>query len=188
MINSAKIARFVKCHLLNRLFFVVVAAVVMTAVVGCEIVNDDLPSYEATSIVKVGDKAPEFRVETIDGEYVAVGGECDDVTLLILFSHTCPDCHNLLNALQSRISCGVATPRIVAVSRGGSLTDITAYRDKNGYTFSLVADPERSVYQLYATMYVPRCYIIDRQGVVRFMTYEYTEGDVDQLFVEAEKY
>jgi hypothetical protein len=33
-------------------------------------------------------------------------------------------------------------------------------------------------------MYVPRCYLIDSQHVVRYMTYEFTAGDVAKIVNE----
>ena len=97
-------------------------------------------------------------------------------------------CKNLLDALQRIINSGVVPPRILAVSRGGSLEEIVAFREENDYTFTMAANADRSIYSLYATMYVPRCYVIDSEGVVRFVTFEYSEGDVDRLFAEAQKY
>ena len=40
----------------------------------------------------------------------------------------------------------------------------------------------------YATMYVPRCYVVDEQGIVRFVTFEYEAGDVDRLLAELSKF
>ena len=74
------------------------------------------------------------------------------------------------------------------MSRGGSESDIAAYRDDNRFTFPIAADPLAEVYYKYATMYVPRCYIVDCDGVIRFLTVEYTEGDVARLISEMEKY
>ena len=76
-------------------------------------------------------------------------------------------------------------PDIIAVSRGGSEADIRNFRSENGYTFPMVADENKDIYYLYATTYVPRCYVIDTAGVVQFMTYEYTPGDVELLFDSA---
>lgn len=188
MINLMKISYSAVWLSLRTLLLCVAAVVAVLTVVGCDIISDELPSYEETSIVNVGDNAPVFSIETIDGELVTVGGVRDASTLLILFSHTCPDCKNLLDALQRIINSGVVPPRILAVSRGGSLEEIVAFREENDYTFTMAANADRSIYSLYATMYVPRCYVIDSEGVVRFVTFEYSEGDVDRLFAEAQKY
>ena len=185
MINLVKIVRRATCSVLRILAPAVLASLFAVVLSCCEIINDELPSYEATSIVRVGDLAPEFVAQTIDDEIVKVGGKSDEPLLLILFSHTCPDCKNLLVTLQQTIDSGVDYPAIVAVSRGGSSQEIEQYRDENHFTFTIVADSDKKIYYNYAEMYVPRCYVIDREGYVTFMTYEYTPGDVELLFSQA---
>lgn len=155
----------------NLLSLIVLSLVTM---VGCQsIINEELPSYEATSLVGVGDAAPDFELFKTDGV---------DAYLLILFSHTCPDCRHLMDALQERLDHNAEHPYIVAWSRGGTAEEIEQFADDCGYTFTLVADPMRQLYDKYATMYVPRCYVIDGDGVIRLVTYEYRDGDVELLF------
>ena len=188
MINSRKIGhKATRLSLCRGLISLMLVASAMLLVC-CGTIIEEQPSYDDTSLVGVGDLAPEFFVATLDGEYVTFGGQSDEPALLILFSHTCPDCKNLLTALQKRLDGGVAKHRIIAVSRGGSESDIAAYRDENRFTFPIAADPLAEVYYKYATMYVPRCYVVDSDGVIRFVTYEYTEGDVAKLFSEMAKY
>ena len=188
MINMRKITNrtlgFSACRSVASVLLVALFIVVSA----CGTINDELPSYAETSSVNVGDMAPEFSATTLDGELVRVGGESSVPTLLILFSHTCPDCKNLLTALQREIDGGKVEHRIIAVSRGGSEAEIGEYRHENRFTFPLVADGQAEVYYKYATMYVPRCYVIDCDGVVRFVTFEYREGDVDELMEQMTKY
>ena len=61
---------------------------------------------------------------------------------------------------------------------------ISTYYDTNGYTIAMAADPTKEIYYRYATMYVPRCYLIDSYGIIKFTTYEYTEGDVERIIDE----
>ena len=56
-----------------------------------------------------------------------------------------------------------------------------AYRDENGYTVDMAADSDKQIYGLYATMYVPRYYLIDKEGVIRMTKFEYYEGDLREM-------
>ncbi len=188
MINSCKSVCSTTGFALCRRVASILLAAFVVLVSSCGTIVEELPTYAETSIVGVGDKAPEFGVTTLDGEYVTVGGAMAEPTLLILFSHTCPDCKNLLTALQQELDSGVVDHRIIAVSRGGSQADIAMYRIDNRFTFPIAADPLTEVYYKYATMYVPRCYVIDCDGVVRFVTFEYADGDVAKLFEQMAKY
>ena len=168
-------------RMLHRSLVVGVAVALSWLGAACSVFDDPPTSYSDSSIVKVGDIAPPFVVESITGEWLSVGGDNDPATLLILFSHTCPDCKALLDAIKSKIDSGVVPPRIVAVSRGGTLSDISAYAEQNGYTIPMAANPDAVVYYQYATMYVPRCYVIDSEGRVQYMSYENSADVVDTL-------
>lgn len=145
----------------------------------CESINDNLPSHFESSIIKIGDKAPTFEIMSIDNHPLSI--PVAKPALLILFSHTCPDCKALLDELQEHLNSDSLLPTIIAISRGGEVEEITSFRDTNGYSIDMAADTESRIYYQYATMYVPRCYLIDSEGIVRFMTYEYTEGDIEQI-------
>ena len=173
---------------IERLFLLPIVALAALAITGCGAINEDLPTYEESSIVVEGDVAPDFSATTLAGESLSLSSLRGRVVLLVFFSHTCPDCKNLLTALQREIDGGKVEHRIIAVSRGGSEAEIGEYRHENRFTFPLVADGQAEVYYKYATMYVPRCYVIDCDGVVRFVTFEYHEGDVDELMEQMTKY
>lgn len=144
-------------------------------VASCNVIEEELPSYAETSVVGVGDHAPQFEIESLGGEMLRMPNS--EITLLVLFSHTCPDCKALFDELQGYVESDEELPAIMAISRGGTEEEIARYRAENNYTIAMAADPQKEVYYKYATMYVPRCYLIDGSGVILFMTYEYTAGD-----------
>lgn len=147
---------------------------------GCEsIIDETLPSYEETSLVGIGDEAPSFYIESLDGDLLSIPN--GEATLLILFSHTCPDCKAMMSDLQEYINQSGDTPNIVAISRGGTAAEIEAFRQENNLTYPIAADEAKTIYYTYAKMYVPRCYIIDKEGIIRHTTYEYKRGDIEQL-------
>ena len=58
---------------------------------------------------------------------------------------------------------------------------IASFCEDYGLTFPIAADEAAEIYYRYATMYVPRCYVIDNQGIIRLMVCEYSEGDINKL-------
>lgn len=151
----------------------------------CDIIEDELPTYDETSIVNVGDQAPEFYIESLDGEMLQMPN--GKQTLLILFSHTCPDCKNLMTDLQQYLSANTVRHNIMAISRGGAPSEIEAFRDEHSLKFAIAADETADIYYKYATMYVPRCYAIDSNGTIRHITYEYSKGDIELLIAQLDK-
>jgi peroxiredoxin len=147
--------------------------------ISCSSINEELPTYADTSIVDIGDFAPKFEIESLGGDTLSISDETS--TLLILFSHTCPDCINLMRDLQEWLDSNDATHNIIAISRGGTKEQIASFCEDYGLTFPIAADEAAEIYYRYATMYVPRCYVIDNQGIIRLMICEYSEGDIDKL-------
>jgi cytochrome c-type biogenesis protein len=133
-------------------------------------------------LVTVGDMAPDFTARTLQGEIFTLSEERGNVVLVVLFSHTCPDCKALFNDIVSRIDDIEASGvRMIAVSRGGTQHEIEEYMLTNGYTFDVIADSSAEIYKLYATTYVPRTYLVDRDGVIRYTTIEYNATYVDDI-------
>lgn len=148
----------------------------------CSAINEELPSYADTSIITVGDSAPDFEATLLDGERLTLSELRTSEVLLILFSHTCPDCKALLDDVKGAEErfdeLGV---RLLLVARDGNKEQVASYMQENAYTFDVIADPERTIYNLYATMYVPRTYLIDAEGVVLHTTVEYNESHIAEI-------
>ena len=152
----------------------------------CGVINEELPTYEDTSIVREGDTAPDFTITLIDGRDVTLSDMRSDVVLLIFFSHTCPDCKNLFEDLHdSKEEFDAIDTQILTISRGGTIAEVEEYFAANGYTFDCAVDANKSIYSLYATMYVPRTYLINMEGVVDLTTVEYSPSHIEQLLSRA---
>ncbi len=152
-----------------RLFCNIIVSILALVFTGCgRQVIEDLPSYEESSLVKEGDKAPLFSATLLDGTVVSLADYQGEYVMLILFSHTCPDCKTLLDDLHS----GDMAMTVLAVGRDATTTQLQEYCSKNGYTVDMIADNNRAIFNLYATTYVPRVYIIDPQGVIEKMYIE----------------
>lgn len=152
--------------------FVGVVGVVL--LVGCDSpILEEMPTHEESSIVKDGDLAPLFVAELIDGGEVSLEEYRGAPMMLILFSHTCPDCKALLDDVQRLYDDNVAMPALLAVGRDATAEELHRYRLENGYEFSMASDSKREIFNLYATTYVPRLYVIDPSGVVVAYRVEY---------------
>lgn len=167
---------------IRRFLLLTITLFAVMGLVGCSVINDELPTYEESSIVVEGDIAPNFTTTTLEGESVTLSSLRGGAVLLIFFTHTCPDCKALFDDLaQKQPEIEALGVRVLAVSRGGSQADIEAYMAKNGYAFDAVADAEAQIYRLYATAYVPRCYLINASGVVDAVAIEYEASHILRL-------
>lgn len=169
-----------------RLFCNIIVSILALVFTGCgRHVIEDLPSYEESSLVKEGDKAPLFSATLLDGTVVSLADYQGEYVMLILFSHTCPDCRMLLDELQGIINSEVPMPSILAVGRDATEEELLVYRSKHGYSILMTSDASRSIFNLYATTYVPRVYLIDSGGYIVKMFIEYESHYLDELIEEA---
>lgn len=157
-------------------------ALLSLGITSCEAIVEELPTYEETSLICEKDDAPDFKVTTIEGETFTLSEHRGEVVLVVFFSHTCPDCKSLFDDLNKQTTeIEDLDVSFIAISRGGTEQEIKDYIATNGYTFDVAVDENRVVYNRYATMYVPRTYLIDKDGVVSMATIEYDVNHAPEL-------
>lgn len=153
--------------------------------------TDDMPDdIEATTLVKAGDKAPDFRVEMFDGTTFTLGSLRGKVVLLNFWATWCGPCREELSRVQKDIIDrfkGNEDFVFLPVSRGETRETVAAFREKMGYTFPMGLDPEQKIYKLYATNYIPRNFLIGKDGQVISATVGYEAPEFDQLVLQIEK-
>lgn len=143
---------------------------------------------EATTLVKAGDTAPDFTVEMVDGSRIALAGLRGKVVLLNFWATWCPSCREELTHVQEDIIDRFAGREFVflPVSRGEERAAVEAFREKEGYTFPMGLDPERKVYDLYASNFIPRNFLISPDGKVVLATVGYEDDEFQQLIATIE--
>lgn len=137
---------------------------------------------EAEDVILVGSKLPNFSVELSDGT-VVTGQELRDTTSLIMFFHTgCPDCRKALPCVQRMYdeyaSQGVA---FALISREEEEASIATYWEEQGFDMPYSAQSDRKVYELFAHRRVPRIYISEPGGTVRYIFTDDPVPDVADL-------
>lgn len=130
----------------------------------------------ATTLIHAGDVAPDFTVEMLDGSNVTLSALQGKPTLLIFWATWCPPCREELSHLQEGVIdiYGEAI-NILPVSRGEKREVVEEYITKMGYTFAVGLDGEQKAYNLYASNYIPRCFVIGKDGVVFYSGVGYDE-------------
>lgn len=155
------------------------------AVIATACVSENLPSKEESSKVYEGDMAPKFSTTLLDGTEVSLDDYRGAPLLLIMFDCGCPDCKMLLDELHAAIARGESVPAILAIGRDSDAALVEQYREDNGYTIPMAPDPDRTVYGLYASTYVPRAYLVDAKGRIAMMTIEYDDWYMSELLKRA---
>jgi peroxiredoxin len=141
------------------------------------------PTPEQATIVKDGMVAPDFTVTMFDGSTVRLSDLRGKVVLLNFWATWCPPCRAELACVQKDIIDRFAGKPFVflPISRGEEHATVAAFREKMGYTFPMGLDSNSSIYGKYAQTYIPRNFLIDKNGVVVKASVGYDEAEFAEL-------
>lgn len=158
--------------LVALIIFWPVDAEARTVVAKATVEQDDLAE---TTLINVGDEAPDFSVEMLDGSTVTLSALRGQKVLLIFWATWCPPCRQELSHLQEVID---ANPDVVVlpISRGEKREVVEAFFQKMGYTFPVGLDVEQTIYRKYASNYIPRSFVVDGNGKVVYVGIGYDEA------------
>jgi peroxiredoxin len=132
---------------------------------------------EATTLVNVGDVAPDFTVTMLDGRVIKLSELRGNVVMVCFWATWCPPCRQELAHLQEGVIDEFAGEKFVVlpISRGEERKVVETFITDNGYKFGVGLDSDRAIYDLYASNYIPRTFIVDKQGKVVYRNAGYDE-------------
>ena len=132
---------------------------------------------EATTLVNVGDVAPDFTVTMLDGRVIKLSELRGNVVMVCFWATWCPPCRQELAHLQEGVIDVFAGEKFVVlpISRGEERKVVETFITDNGYKFGVGLDSDRAIYDLYASNYIPRTFIVDKQGKVVYRNAGYDE-------------
>ena len=144
---------------------------------------------EASTIAKQGTEAPDFKVEMFDGKSIRLSDLRGKVVLVNFWATWCPPCREELTRVQKEIIDRFAGQEFVflPISRGEELHTVEAFRKRMGYTFPMGLDPDQRIFRRYATNYIPRNFLIDRDGKVVLASIGYDKSEFAHLIETIEK-
>ncbi len=140
--------------------------------------------YEDTTVTHAGDKAPEFTCETIDGETFSLKEHVGKVVFINFFATWCGPCLSELPDLEKSIHNvfkDEADFKLIVIGREHTAAELKEFRMQKGLELPFAPDPDRSIYSLYATKFIPRNIIIGRDGVVKFAEAGFSEEKLKAL-------
>ncbi|MBQ7691331.1 MAG: TlpA family protein disulfide reductase [Muribaculaceae bacterium] len=120
---------------------------------------------EAVS-VGVGDRLPAFAVTLGDGTVVSDQTLLGAPAMIVFFNTTCPDCRRELPVVEQFYRRHGQHCRVVAIAREQLRDDIAAYWAANSLTLPYSPQPDRAVFNLFATERIPRIYQVNSQGII----------------------
>ena len=141
---------------------------------------------QKTAYTSVGDICPVDQLKDIDGQNVKFK---NNVAVLCLFATWCPPCQAELPEIQKlRLKYQKRQDLIIsAVGRDHNIAVLKKFRKAKGFTFHLIPDPERKIFNKFAKANIPRLYLVDRTGKIVFQSMGYDKKQFENMVKLLEK-
>jgi peroxiredoxin len=151
-------------------------AAALVCLAGC--INEKIEGAD----LKVGDVIPDFEVVMNDGSLVSDEILKESVSVIMFFHTSCPDCQQALPEMQ-KIYDEYASDNvnIVLISREENRGSINSFWEENGFNMPYSAQDNRDVYQKFARERIPRVYVCEKGGIIRYMFTDNPNPSYDDL-------
>lgn len=128
--------------------------------------------FAASTRISVGDRAPNFTCTTLYGETISLSELQGKVVLVNFFATWCGSCVREMPYLQSEVFETFRADDffMIAIAREQQVNDVTEFKNTKGkgLTFHMAVDTDSSIYNLFATQFIPRIFVIDKEGIVKW--------------------
>ena len=136
----------------------------LVAMTGC------IKEKQTGAELKVGDILPDFEVVMNDGSVVTDDMLKESVSVVMFFHTSCPDCQQVLPQMQ-KIYDEYASKDvgITLISREESMSSIFTFWEEKSLKMPYSAQPTRKIYEKFASERIPRIYICEKGGIIRYI-------------------
>ena len=129
-------------------------------------IGEDLPT-EQKEVVSVGDRVPDFEVMLSDGSRFSSRSGNGEIKVIAFFDTDCSDCQQLFEEVRregGRID--KVSVKFCVTAREQTSAQVQHYWVLRSFTMPYYAPANRSLYNQFARVTVPRVYLVNPQGVI----------------------
>jgi peroxiredoxin len=144
-----------------------------------------------TTKVKAGDKAPDFTCLTLDGKEFTLNKQKGKVVVVNFFATWCGPCMVEMPHLEKEVYLRHKDRKdfaLVVIGREHKASELEKFKKDKSFAVPIAPDPKREIYEKYAEKYIPRTFVIGRDGTVKLASVGYTEAEFKEMVktIEAE--
>lgn len=124
---------------------------------------------DALGGLKIGAKAPNFSLKTLDGKQVELSDYEGKKVMLNFWATWCPPCKKEMPDMEKYTQQAGDDVVVLAVNIDPE-NDVQAFVEDNGITFTIPLDSQSAknpVNERYKILSIPTTYFIDKEGIIR---------------------
>jgi peroxiredoxin len=144
----------------------------------------------SSTLIKVGDSMPAFTTKSLSNKSLSSDALKGKVVLINFWATWCPPCRAELPLLQSNIVDAIKDPNfaVLCISRGEERDVVDKFITEHKYTFPVYLDGATNTYKLFATKYIPRSFVVGKDGRVKWAGTGFQKKEFDEMLglIEAE--
>jgi peroxiredoxin len=145
-------------------------AMLVTMLVSGLVVAGCSSSPESAPVIQPDSPAPDFELQSLDGEMVALSSLRGRPVLLNFWATWCGPCRVEMPFIQETFKDGDWKEQglvILAVNVGESRSKAKEFMEVNGLSFRVLLDADQSVAHDYNIRGIPTTYFIDKSGIMK---------------------
>jgi len=130
-----------------------------------------------------GQSCPVTIIETVKGEQISLQDATNAKPFIInFFIGQCPHCSKTIQFIEDHIwKILESRIKIISICRNHTQDEVAELQRDKGWNITLAADPDRSIYDLFAEKKVPRTYLFNAEGELVYQVRGYNEEEYLEL-------
>ena len=118
--------------------------------------------------VEVGDLAPDFQLQNLDGQTVSLGNLQGKPVLINFWATWCGPCRSEMPYIQEIYEEWTNKGLVVlTINMGESSSKAEEFRQSYNLSFIVLLDTKQDVAQKYNIQYIPTTFFIDKGGIIQ---------------------
>ncbi|MFC1908508.1 TlpA family protein disulfide reductase [Chloroflexota bacterium] len=125
--------------------------------------------FSPTQGAQVGNPAPDFQLQNLDGQIISLSEFQGKPVLLNFWATWCGPCREEMPYFQEIFEDEAWANRelvILAIDLGESLSEVAGFADNLGLAFPILLDVNQEIGLIYNIRVIPSTFIIDKDGII----------------------